>query len=324
MGLLTNVMKKGDAVSAPVEEKKILLNINSRMEDLKLQNLENAKFLRGLSRKIETELQQLRSAEENRSIEVKDDSEVILGIERVQKALEEINNNDVIEEIDRIHKNLEEFASKIDTSVSKLDTEQLTGVMDGVEVLRQDVSGMRQNIDVTKQDTGEIRQNVDVMQQDIGAMRQNIDVTQQDTGAMRQNIDVMQQRISEIRQQEEQMQQKLDAIQKRLEQLEKLDALEKLSGLDELNKLDRIDEISGFVEEVSGKVNSLITMPGNIRNLMEIQNSDVKNDIKELCSQMGAQRDRKISSIKTMVGISLWMGFLNACLMIAYILGIFN
>ena len=70
MGLLNTVIKKSEStglsnnVSAS-DEKRILLNINSRIEDLKIQNMENAKFLRGISRKIESELNQMREVEEN-------------------------------------------------------------------------------------------------------------------------------------------------------------------------------------------------------------------------------------------------------------------
>ena len=80
MGLLNTVKKKQELASSinttllNSDEKKILLNINSRIEDLKVQNMENAKFLRGITRKIEDELVQMREAEENKSIEVMDSS----------------------------------------------------------------------------------------------------------------------------------------------------------------------------------------------------------------------------------------------------------
>ncbi|MBE5927407.1 MAG: hypothetical protein E7270_10640 [Lachnospiraceae bacterium] len=161
MGLLSNmssVMRKNEQVTIAGEDKKILLNINSRIEDLKLQNMENAKFLRGLSRKIETELEQIKEAEINRSIEVHDESLVISGIERVEKALEEINNNDVMEEIDRINKaiidinnndvieeigrinkTLEDSVVKIDSSMSKLDTEKVMNIVAVVNELQDKV-----------------------------------------------------------------------------------------------------------------------------------------------------------------------------------------
>ena len=96
MGLLTTVIKKQETPTginnsnlSANDEKKILLNINSRIEDLKAQNMENAKFLRGISRKIESELNAMREAEDNKSIEVYDDSNIIESINKVQKSLEE-------------------------------------------------------------------------------------------------------------------------------------------------------------------------------------------------------------------------------------------
>ena len=109
MGLLNTVKKKQELASSinttllNSDEKKILLNINSRIEDLKVQNMENAKFLRGITRKIEDELVQMREAEENKSIEVMDDSNILESIERVEKSLQEINSKEVLTEIEKIH-----------------------------------------------------------------------------------------------------------------------------------------------------------------------------------------------------------------------------
>ena len=111
MGILTTVIRKQQDTPLGInnsslssnDEKKILLNINSRIEDLKVQNLENAKFLRGISRKIENELDQMREVKENKSIEVYDDSTIVDSINRVQQSLQEINNNEIIDAIDKIN-----------------------------------------------------------------------------------------------------------------------------------------------------------------------------------------------------------------------------
>ncbi len=230
MGLLNNVIRKDNQVAIAGEDKKLLLNINTRIEDLKLQNMENAKFLRGLSRKIETELEQLKAVESNKSIEVKDESKVINSIERVEKALEEINNNDVMEEIDRINKTLEESVSKIDSSVSKIDTEQMASIIGVVD----------------------------------------------------------------------KMQNKIDKVQ------------------------EEFNSISRTVEEVSNKVNSVITLPNNIKNLMENQNNDMTENLETLYKEMGNEQEKKASTMKIMVGVNLWLTFLNVALIIAYIVGIFK
>ena len=87
----------------PGEEKIILLNINSKVEDLKVQNMENAKFLRGISRKIESELYQMRELEENRSAETYDGSSILESIERVEKSVNDINNNEILEAIEKVN-----------------------------------------------------------------------------------------------------------------------------------------------------------------------------------------------------------------------------
>lgn len=128
MGLLTTVMKKSDAPVntnvnvGPGDEKKILMNITSRMDDLKNQNLQNAKFLRGISRKIETELSQMREMEENKSIEVYDDSALVESINRVEQSLHEINNNEILNAIDRVNASLNEInSSEVMDSIDKIN-----------------------------------------------------------------------------------------------------------------------------------------------------------------------------------------------------------
>ncbi len=245
MGLLSNVsnvIRKNEQVAIAGEDKKILLNINSRIEDLKLQNMENAKFLRGLSRKIETELEQIKEAEINRSIEVHDESLVISGIERVEKALEEINNNDVMEEIDRINKaiidinnndvieeigrinkTLEDSVVKIDSSMSKLDTEKVMNIV---------------------------------------------------------------------------------------------------SVVDELQ--NKVDTVSANLTEVSNKVNSVITLPANIKTTMNEQNNELSGKVEEICNQLRYELNAAIGSNKKLTAFNLWLSFLNVALLIAFILGIFN
>ena len=135
MGLLNTVIKRQDAQNnvsnapAASDERKLLMNINSRVEDLKLQNLENAKFLRGISRKIEDELNQMHELEENRSIEIYDDSNILESIERVEKSLKDINNDEVLDAIE-----------KINTSIKGMDNS--IEVMDAIEKVNTSIKGM--------------------------------------------------------------------------------------------------------------------------------------------------------------------------------------
>lgn len=250
MGLLTNVTKKNESA----EDRKILVNIHSRIEDLKLQNMENAKFLRGLSRRIESELEQIREAEANRSIEVKDDSELISSIERVQQTLEEINNNDVMEGIGQIH--------------------QALGEMNHNDVL----------------------QKLEMLTQTMGQMN---------------NDDVLQ----ELKTMEQTLRESMPQID-----TEKLAAM--TEQIEAVN--NEITQLSQAVTQNSEKVNSLASMQGSIRSLIEAKNNDMSKHIEEIYQAIGAEQTKRLSSMKTVIGINIWISILNAGLIIAYILGIFS
>ena len=81
MGIIPTVIKKPETTqhsnTVNGDDKKLLVNLNNRIDDLKMQNLENAKFLRGISRKIENELLQMRELEEGKSIEMFDDTSIL-------------------------------------------------------------------------------------------------------------------------------------------------------------------------------------------------------------------------------------------------------
>ena len=246
MGLLDNVIKKTDAVS-----------INSRIEDLKLQNLENAKFLRGLSKKIETELEQIRIAETNRSIEVKDNSEVVESLERLNNSLRELNNNDVMTEIDRVQKALDNINN--DDVISEIDRVQKT--LDSLN-------------------------NNDVILE-------------------------------------------LDRVQKKIDSLD----IDRVMGVIESvnnmgNKLATIqtefDRINQMVEDTSNKVNSIITLPGSVKKLLQMNNDTMANNFEDLVRNMGEDMRKRNSTMKIMIGVNLWLTFLNVAIFVAYIMGIFN
>ena len=73
-----------------MDEKRVMAYFNAKIEELKVQNLENAKFLRGISRRIENELALIR--EENQD-EMSDESTIIEGLERLEKIVAEIDNS---------------------------------------------------------------------------------------------------------------------------------------------------------------------------------------------------------------------------------------
>ena len=123
MSILTSVSsavkrnEKGTQLSAG--EEKMLSDINKRIEDLQQQNLENARFLRTITRKIQDDLDIINKVEENRAIEVYDDSKVVASIENVEKSLQEINNREVLEAIDNINNSINEMNS--DELIAKIE-----------------------------------------------------------------------------------------------------------------------------------------------------------------------------------------------------------
>lgn len=123
------------------DEKKMLLNLNSKVEDLKVQNMENAKFLRGISRKIETELYQMRELEENRSGEMFDETAILESLERVEKSISDINNNDIAEAIDKINASIQEMgkANPNEQTGSGL-TEEIKKINEQIENVKNTLS----------------------------------------------------------------------------------------------------------------------------------------------------------------------------------------
>ena len=276
MGLLDNVIKKTDAVTAPSDDKKVLVSINSRIEDLKLQNLENAKFLRGLSKKIETELEQIRIAETNRSIEVKDNSEVVESLERLNNSLRELNNNDVMTEIDRVQKALDNINN--DDVISEIDRVQKA--LDNIN-----------NDDVISE--------IDRVQKTLDSLNNNDVILE------------------------------LDRVQKKIDSLD----IDRVMGVIESvnnmgNKLATIqtefDRINQMVEDTSNKVNSIITLPGSVKKLLQMNNDTMANNFEDLVRNMGEDMRKRNSTMKIMIGVNLWLTFLNVAIFVAYIMGIFN
>lgn len=129
----------------PGEEKIILLNINSKVEDLKVQNMENAKFLRGISRKIESELYQMRELEENRSAETYDGSSILESIERVEKSVNDINNNEILEAIEKVNSSIQKIEKTGSTEQAEAD---ITGEIKKINEVIEGIQGTLNEIDI--------------------------------------------------------------------------------------------------------------------------------------------------------------------------------
>lgn len=172
MGFLSNVtgvanVAKGNGageVGMAKEDKKVLNNISSKIEELQNQNIENAKFLRAITKRIEDELSVIGRIEENKTLEVYDDSNIVDSIKQVEKSLEEINNKEVIAAIDNIKTSINEINSdevlkeldKVNASIEGINN---TEVLDKLGEVKESVEGIS-NTEVLDK-LGEVKENID-------------------------------------------------------------------------------------------------------------------------------------------------------------------
>lgn len=292
MGILNTVIKRSEMTGvsnnlAVVDEKKILLNINSRIEDLKLQNMENAKFLKGISKKIETELSQMREAEENKSIEVSDNSEILSEIDNIINDLNKINenmlnfNSDVILlEIDKVNKalkniNSESVLGEVAKANAKLDEINISDVIKELHRIEELVSEINEKAVLTE----------------LERVKQLINE--------KNSTEVMN---------------KLDAKISQLNSKDYKDELLEIKDLVKKNE-EKIDEITKKVDRVS-------TMPTMIKSVIEKNNEENLARIEELISDLNKREMKKNNSIKMVVNINLWFSLLTAAVLIARILGV--
>lgn len=139
MGILTTVIKKSDGTTQSAtpsivsahEEKKMLVNINSGIEELKTQNLENTKFLRGMSRKVEEEFAHMKELQENSAkVEVK--------AAVAEKPVVTFDASAVLESIENVQNSITKDISDIQNSIAR----DISDVQQSIAREISDVQGM--------------------------------------------------------------------------------------------------------------------------------------------------------------------------------------
>ena len=280
MGLLNTVIKRQESSPAAVnvpnasEERKLLMNINSRVEDLKLQNFENAKFLRGISRKIEEELNQMHELDENRSIEVYDDTNLLESIERVEKSLSDINNEEVLEAIDRINTTIKEMNSgevmeaieTVRTSLQEMDN--TAEVIEAIEKLKESLQQVNHSTEMLEA-LGEVNRKLSTI----------------DTEKVLREVEQIEAALKQISNEQvlEELS-KLDAAVRMISPEGVMEELAKTNGkLDELkaaNPISEIHRVEEMVAEISDK--AVLSELERIRMLIHEKNSrEVVNSLDE-------------------------------------------
>lgn len=362
MGLLNTVKKKQElssaintSLSVNNDEKKILLNINSRIEDLKVQNMESAKFLRGISRKIENELQQMREVEENKSVEILDDSNILESIERVEKSLNEINSNDVLAGIEKINQSINDFnqlgvmeeINKINRSIGEMNSgdiiEEVKKINEAVETINFDsVLGelFKINESMSQVNADVLLLEIDKINNSLKAI--NSDSVLKEVAKANDKLDDI--KISEIVLELHRIEELVSEINnnavlaelERVKQfineknsdvvMEKLDEkISEIKGNDYSDKLAELEDLlkqnQRKLAEIDSKVIRISTMPSMLRTIIEKSSENNLEKLEFIISEQNNKQNKKIDMIKIVVSINLWVSLLGAALIIANIVG---
>ena len=328
MGLLNTAIKKSEAklgtTGTSADERKILLNINSRIEDLKNQNAENARFLKGISKRIEDELVTMKGIEENKTVEVFDDSEILDSIERIEQSINGMNNDEVLNAIQRINDSISTSAESKE-KVSQEDIENLRGGIislgDNMEKLSTGTDRLEENVNQIKDSTMQLGDDVNwikgstvQLENDINRLKDNTVKLDEFTVGIKDEISLVNTKIERITNNDvlEELQ-KIEYQLKNGSQKDYSDKLQEIKQLLEQNK-DNQDELKKKVDRIS-------TMPNTPRSMMEQLNNDNLAKIEEKIQKVTDREKRVNEKLTKLININLWVSIFTLILFIAKVMG---
>ncbi|MBQ5445572.1 MAG: hypothetical protein IIT48_02750 [Lachnospiraceae bacterium] len=328
MGLLNTAIKKSEAklgtTGTSADERKILLNINSRIEDLKNQNAENARFLKGISKRIEDELVTMKGIEENKTVEVFDDSEILDSIERIEQSINGMNNDEVLNAIQRINDSISTSAESKE-KVSQEDIENLRGGIislgDNMEKLSTGTDRLEENVNQIKDSTMQLGDDVNwikgstvQLENDINRLKDNTVKLDEFTVGIKDEISLVNTKIERITNNDvlEELQ-KIEYQLKNGSQKDYSDKLQEIKQLLEQNK-DNQDELKKKVDRIS-------TMPNTLRSMMEQLNNDNLAKIEEKIQKVTDREKRVNEKLTKLININLWVSIFTLILFIAKVMG---
>lgn len=305
MGIIPTVIRRPDSLPSSNisgEEKKYLAGINSRIDDLKMQNLENAKFLRGISRKIENELTQMKELESGKSIEMFDDSSIMEGLERIENSVKEINASPIMDELDKLNK-MNTSLSEFNPDVILLEIDKLNRTLKEVQPdnLTSEISKVNDN--VSRLDTEAVMNELNRVEAIISEINSN---------AVLAELDRMRQLIESKNSNE--MAQRVETKLNAMVRTDYSSQLDELKAMMEKNSTD----IAGLGE----KVDRISTMPASLRSIITSENEKNLKSTDDHINDLNNTQNKKIDGIKSLVGFTLWLSLLSVVLMIVNILGI--
>lgn len=328
MGLLNTAIKKSEAklgtTGTSADERKILLNINSRIEDLKNQNAENARFLKGISKRIEDELVTMKGIEENKTVEVFDDSEILDSIERIEQSINGMNNDEVLNAIQRINDSISTSAESKE-KVSQEDIENLRGGIislgDNMEKLSTGTDRLEENVNQIKDSTMQLGDDLNwikgstvQLENDINRLKDNTVKLDEFTVGIKDEISLVNTKIERITNNDvlEELQ-KIEYQLKNGSQKDYSDKLQEIKQLLEQNK-DNQDELKKKVDRIS-------TMPNTLRSMMEQLNNDNLAKIEEKIQKVTDREKRVNEKLTKLININLWVSIFTLILFIAKVMG---
>ncbi|MBD5134365.1 MAG: hypothetical protein HDT39_00170 [Lachnospiraceae bacterium] len=299
MGTTPTVAKKMES-QQPVPQngdaKKFLANLNNGINELKTQNLENAKFLRGISRKIENELSQMREIEEGKALEMFDETAILEGIERIENL---INTNNITEELNKMNNTLLGFNAdviyleieKVNRSLKQINADNVIFEIDKVNenISRLNTDNIMSELNRLEAIVSEINSNAVLAE--LGRLRMLI--TEKDNGKTFENLGL-----------------KLDMI----------------SNQSDANQLEEIKDLllqnAQQVENMQSKLERIASMPVMLKSIIQSENENNLKRIDDRLTDLNQQQDSKMSGLKTIMGFNLWLSLLAVVLIIVNILGI--
>lgn len=359
MGIIPTVIKKPENTQAPIgnnDEKKAIAGINVKIEEIKQQNLENAKFLRGVSRKIENELERLRDIEQGEPMDEDGKVSILEGISHIENSLGKLDGDKIIERIDKLTRSVNEMSSddvlfelgKISDTIKQLD---LNGVITSIDEINASMKDMNtENIlnELNRMNTSLSEFNPDVILLEIDkvnkSMRQantenvlngiekvNENVSRLDTDAVIKELNRLEALVSEINSnavlaeidhlRELILNNSAEAAVERVEK--KIDALNGQDYTNQLNDIKALLEENAIqVETMQSKLDRIATMPVMVKSVIQSENEKNLKEIDNHMMDANQQQIKKIEGLKTIIGFNLWLSLLAVVLIIVNILGI--
>lgn len=315
MSIIPTVIKKPENTQVQIgnnDERRMLSGISEKVEELKEQNLENAKFLRGISRKIETELEKLREfetgsvmSEDDDNLELAEKLDHIDGmVEGIDDSVKKLNADNILSKIDSINTSLSEFNPdviliELDKLGNSIRNENSGDVKRELERISAGISGL----------------DTDSLMKELNRMEALI--TEINSNAVLAELDHLREFISANNP---------DAAVKRIET--KVDSLmvdtpEVQDYSESLNAIKKMLEDNAVqIESMQSKLDRIATMPVMVKSIIQSESEKNRKEMDNHMSEYGQQQIKKIDGLKTIIGFNLWLSLLAVVLIIVNVLGI--